>query len=52
MIKYCKQCDKECNTESDECPVCGFPLEEKEAENVKEEETSELVAAMTTIGIL
>lgn len=48
-MKYCFRCKKEFDTGKNTCPVCGEELKETE-EN--EEDVSEIVATMTTLGIL
>jgi len=46
-MKYCKKCDKRFESEKDRCPICGTRLIE-----IDEYETAEIVASMTTTGIL
>lgn len=49
-MKHCENCNKDYDTEENVCPVCGSEL--LKTEENSEDETDELVAAMTITGIL
>ena len=51
-MKYCKKCDKRFDSEKDCCPICGTRLIEIDKDEIDEYETAEIVASMTTTGIL
>ena len=52
-MKYCPKCKKEFDTEAESCPVSGEKLLDwREDEGKDELDEGEIVAVMTTIGLL
>ncbi len=55
-MKYCKNCDKEFDTEKNSCPVCGKKLvistKDGFDDNSDDEVTAEIISSTTITGIL